>query len=186
MRLGKDNTLPRSSLPSLHTKWWVGRSFVIHSPHSSLGICHEWMSLQCWTPRPTLSTATQLHKAISSCKRCIQHEGNCAKAPVGPIIVTAPLELLHVDFTQHWDHMIELDWPPNVVNLFWSFVTILQNTSWVYMWPLIKLQKLLLSVCGKVTPQYSKHWPSSWVTEGANFKSNIIRRALWAYGHMKG
>ena len=53
---------------------------------------------------------------------------------------------------------------------FWSFVTILQNTSW-HMWPLIKLQTLLLSFCGKVTSQFSEHWPSSWVTEGPALKA---------------
>ena len=41
--------------------------------------------------------ATQMQKAISGCEQCIQHEGIHCKAPVQPIIVTASLELLHVD-----------------------------------------------------------------------------------------
>ena len=49
-RVEEDNTLPGSPLLSSHTKWRVGRSFVFHSPNSSLGSCQEWMSLRCWTP----------------------------------------------------------------------------------------------------------------------------------------
>ena len=41
--------------------------------------------------------AMQMQKVISSCKRCIQHEGAQAKAPLQTILVTSPLELLHVD-----------------------------------------------------------------------------------------
>ena len=43
--------------------------------------------------------ATQMQKVISNCKQCIQHEGTQAKVPMQPIITSAPLELLHVDFT---------------------------------------------------------------------------------------
>ena len=30
---------------------------------------------------------------------CLQHEGSLSKAPLHPIMVTTPLDLLHVDFT---------------------------------------------------------------------------------------
>ena len=43
-------------LPSPHTGWQVGRSFVVHSPHGSLSDCHEWMSPRCWTPRSTANS----------------------------------------------------------------------------------------------------------------------------------
>ena len=52
-----------------------------------------------------------MQKAISNCEQCIQHEGTCAKAPMLPIIVIAPLELLHND-TASIETMIELDHPP--------------------------------------------------------------------------
>ena len=45
-----------------------------------------------------------------------QHEGIHAKAPMQSIIVTTPLELLHVAFTSI-ETMMELDQPPNMVNL---------------------------------------------------------------------
>ena len=60
--------------------------------------------------------AVQMQKAISSCEGCIQHEGSCAKVPLWPNIVTAPLELLHVDFSST-ENTVELDQPPNMVNL---------------------------------------------------------------------
>ena len=60
--------------------------------------------------------ATKMQRAISTCEQCIQHEGIHAKAPVQLIIVTTPLELLHVDFISI-ETMMELDQPPNMVNL---------------------------------------------------------------------
>ena len=53
---------------------------------------------------------------------------------------------------------------------FWSFVTILQNTSW-HAWPPIKLQKLLLSFYGKVTSWSLEQQPSSWVSKGPTLKN---------------
>ena len=50
LRAEKADALPRSSLPLPHTGWLVGRSFAIHSPHGSFSVCHECMSLRCWTP----------------------------------------------------------------------------------------------------------------------------------------
>ena len=67
---------------------------------------------QFWWP----GMAMQMQKVLSNCKQCIQHEGICAKAPMWPIILTVPLELLHVGLYQHWDNN-ELDHPPNMVNL---------------------------------------------------------------------
>ena len=67
---------------------------------------------QFWWP----GMAMQMQKAISNCKQCIQHEGSHAKAPLQPIIVTASLELLHIDFTSI-EATMELDQPPNMVNL---------------------------------------------------------------------
>ena len=60
--------------------------------------------------------ATQMQKLISNYKQCIQHEGTDAKAPVWPIIGTAPLELLHIDFTSI-ETTMELDQPPNMVTI---------------------------------------------------------------------
>ena len=74
----------------------------------TLCLLHDWV----WWP----CMATQMQKAVSGCEWCIQHEGIHAKAPMWPIIVTTPLELLHVDFTSIVT-TIKLDQPPNMVNL---------------------------------------------------------------------
>ena len=60
--------------------------------------------------------AMQMQMAISNSEQCIQHKGTHAKAQMRPIIVTAPLELLHMDFTSI-ETTMELDQPPNVVNI---------------------------------------------------------------------
>ena len=64
----------------------------------------------------TSSGGPQMQKPNSNCKQCIQHEGTCAKAQMWPIIVTASLELLHIDFTSI-ETTMELDQLPKVVNI---------------------------------------------------------------------
>ena len=46
---------------------------------------------------------------------CIQHEGAHAKAPLQPILVAFPLELLHMDFISI-EMALELDQLPHKVN----------------------------------------------------------------------
>ena len=41
----------------------------------------------------------QVQQSIKFCTCCLQHEGNLPKAPLHPIVSTAPVDLLHVDFT---------------------------------------------------------------------------------------
>ena len=61
--------------------------------------------------------AVQMQKTISSCKWCIQHSSStCAKVSMQPITVTAPLELLYMDFASIETSM-ELGQPPNMVNV---------------------------------------------------------------------
>ena len=60
----------------------------------------QWQTLsllqdQFWWPVMVM----WMQKAISGCERCIPHEGAQVKAPLQAILVTSPLELLHVDFT---------------------------------------------------------------------------------------
>ena len=42
---------------------------------------------------------SQMWQSIRTCMHCLQHEGALPKAPLHPIMATAPLDLLHVDFT---------------------------------------------------------------------------------------
>ena len=48
-----------------------------------------------WCPR----MAKQMGQVIRSCKQCLQYEGGIPKAPLCPMVATAPLDLLHVDLT---------------------------------------------------------------------------------------
>ena len=43
--------------------------------------------------------AKQMRQTIRACTCCLQYEGGLPKAPLCPIVATAPLDLLHVDFT---------------------------------------------------------------------------------------
>ena len=43
--------------------------------------------------------AKHARKSIRGCQRCIKYEGRSIKAPLVPIYATAPMELLHTDFT---------------------------------------------------------------------------------------
>ena len=40
-----------------------------------------------------------VQKSIKSCMCCLQHEGNLPKVRLHPIVSTAPMDLLHIDFT---------------------------------------------------------------------------------------
>ena len=42
---------------------------------------------------------SKVRNAVKNCQKCIKHEFNSSKEPLHPIIVTAPLYLVHIDFT---------------------------------------------------------------------------------------
>ena len=60
--------------------------------------------------------AKQMRQVIKACRRCLQYEGSTPKAPLCPIVATAPLDLLHVDFTSI-ETTMELDKSPRVANV---------------------------------------------------------------------
>ena len=134
---------------------------------------------QFWWP----SMAMQMQKAISNHEWCIQHGGTCAKAPMQPIIATAPLELLHAYFTGI-EMTMELDQPPIKVNIL-VFCNHFKNTSWL-TWPSIKPQRLLLNSCGRDTSQSSDPWPSSWVIQVPILKVTSLKSCMnsWANGRL--
>ena len=57
-----------------------------------------------------------MRQVIKACKHCLQYEGGTPKTPLCPIVATAPLDLLHVDFTSI-ETMLELDHMPRVANV---------------------------------------------------------------------
>ena len=60
--------------------------------------------------------AKQMRQVIGACKCCLQYEGGTPKAPLCPIMATAPLDLLHVDFTSI-ETTLELNQLPRVGNV---------------------------------------------------------------------
>ena len=60
--------------------------------------------------------AKQMRQVIRACKHCLQYEGGTPKAPLCPIVATAPLDLLHVDFTSI-ETTLELNQLPRVANV---------------------------------------------------------------------
>ena len=57
----------------------------------------------------------QRRQVIRACKQCLQLESGTPKAPLCPIVATAPLDLLHIDFTSI-ETTLELNQLPRVAN----------------------------------------------------------------------
>ena len=57
-----------------------------------------------------------MQQSIKNCVHCLQHEGELPKVPLHPIVVTAPLDLLHIDFTSR-ETTMELNQPPRATNI---------------------------------------------------------------------
>ena len=60
--------------------------------------------------------AKQMRQVIKACRHCLQYKGSTLKAPLCSIEATAPLDLLHVDFTSI-ETTMELDKSPRVANV---------------------------------------------------------------------
>ena len=60
--------------------------------------------------------AKQVRQVIKACRYCLQYEGGSPKAHLCPIVATAPLDLLHVDFTSI-ETTMELNHSPRVANI---------------------------------------------------------------------
>ena len=60
--------------------------------------------------------AKQMRQVITAYTHCLQYEGVFHKAPLCPIVATAPLDLLHVDFTSI-ETTLELNQLPRVANV---------------------------------------------------------------------
>ena len=100
--------------------------FVVPKAHqtATLDGCHQdaghqghdhTLSLlqECfWWPR----MAKQMRQTIRASTCCLQYEGGFPEAPLCPIVATAPLDLLHVDFTSI-ETMLEPNQSPRVTNI---------------------------------------------------------------------
>ena len=76
------------------------RTATLNGCHQDVGHqgCDHTLSLlqeHFWWP----GMAKQMRQTIRACTHCLQYEGGLPKASLCPIVATAPLDLLHVDFT---------------------------------------------------------------------------------------
>ena len=76
---------------------WTATLNGCHRDAGHQGSEHTLSLLQehFWWP----GMANQMRQSIRACTCCLQYEGGFPKAPLCPIVATAPLDLLHVDFT---------------------------------------------------------------------------------------
>ena len=100
--------------------------FVVPKTHqtATLNGCHQdarhegcdhtlsFLQDYFWWP----GMAKQMRQVIRAYKHCLQFEGGTPKAPLCPIVATAPLDLLHVGFTCI-ETSLELNQLPRVTNV---------------------------------------------------------------------
>ena len=124
-------------VPKVHQTATLNRC---HQDAGHQGCDHTLSLLQecIWWP----GMAKQMRQVIKACRCCLQYEGGIPKAPLCPIVTTAPLDLLHVDFTSI-ETMMELDQSPRVANVL-VFQDHFTKHVLAYVTP-IKLQKPLLN-----------------------------------------
>ena len=113
----------------------------------------------------------QVQQSIKSCVCCLKHEGNLPKAPLHPIVSTALMDLLHIDFTSIQTTM-ELIRLPKVANILvfqdhftkhvMVYVTPHQTTKTIAKF----LYQGYISIFGVLARLLSNH--------GVNFMSSII------------
>ena len=60
--------------------------------------------------------ARQMRQVIKTCRHCLQYKGSASRAPLCPIVATAPMDLLHIDFMSI-ETTMELDKSPRVANV---------------------------------------------------------------------
>ena len=108
---GENEDLLLFIVPKVHRTATLNRC---HQDAGHQGRNHTLSLLQkCfWWP----GMAKQMRQVIKACRHCLQYDGSTPKAPLCPIVATAPLDLLHDDFTSI-ETMMELDKSPRVANV---------------------------------------------------------------------
>ena len=184
-------------VPSITAILWLGAGgssvpFVVPMAHRVVAMngCHRDMGhqgqqqtlslLQDWFWWPGM--VMQMQKVISGCERCIQHKGTWVKAPLQAILVTSPLELLHVDFTGI-EMTMELDWPPHIVNVL-VFCDHFTRHVMAYVTP----DQMANTVAKFLWQGYIlifRAWTKLLSDWGATFESNIISELCELMGIQK-
>ena len=123
-----------------------------------------------------------MQQSIRTCTHCLQHKGSLPKAPLCPIVATAPLDLLHVDFTSI-ETTLEPNQSPRVANVL-VFQDHFMKHVLVYVTPdetaktFAKfLYHCYISIFGTLARLLSYR--------GANFMSNVINKLCKILGMRK-
>ena len=123
----------------------------------------------------------QMQQSIKSYMHCLQHEGNLPKVPLHPIVVTTPLELLHVDFTII-EMTMELNQPPRVAN-----VLMFQDHFTKHIMAYVTPNQTVKTVAKFLYQDYISIFgaPARLLSDqGVNFMSSIIDE-MWTLLSMK-
>ena len=110
-------------------------------------------------------------KVISNCEQCILCEGTQYQSPSAwPIIVTAPLELLHICWLYlYWDND-GIGSTPKCGEHFGLLLPLYETCYGTHdSGPNCK--NCCHSFCGMITSQSSEPWPGSWVIEEPTLKA---------------
>ena len=120
-----------------------------------------------------------MRQTIRACTHCLQDEGGLSKAPVCPIVATAPQDLLHVDFTSI-DTTLELNQLPRVTNIL-VFQDHFMKHVLVYVTPDQTAKTVAKFLYGGYISIFGG--PASLLSDrGASFTSNIIEELCKVLG----
>ena len=97
MSKGENEELLLFVVPRAH---WVATLNGCHQDAGHQGSDHTLSLLQEHFWQPGMSS--QMWQSIRTCAYCLQNKGSLPKAPLHPMVATAPLDFLHVE--QHRDH----------------------------------------------------------------------------------
>ena len=125
-----------------------------HGHNHTLSLLQEHF----WWPGMTSQNVT----IIRTCTHSLEHEGSLPKAPLHPIMATAHLDFLHVDFTSIHT-TLEPTQSPRVTN-----VLVFQDHFMKHILAYITPDQTAKSVAKFLYQGYISifgAWPGSWVTE---------------------
>ena len=115
--------------------------------------------------------ANQVIQSIRACTHCLQYEGGFPKAPLHPIVATAPLDLLHVDFTSI-ETMFKPNQSPRVAN-----VLVFQDHFTKHMLVYVTTDQTAKTITKFLYRGYISSFGALarlWSDRGASFMSSMI------------
>ena len=159
---------------------WMALNGVHHdASHQDQQRTFAFTQERFWRPM----MAEDCHAIVRGCLHCRAFEGEVPKAPLCPIRVYAPLELVHLDYTS-MESMMELNKPPPMVK------NVLMMTDHLMRYALAVVTKN--QTAKMVTTVFYKHFiadfgvPVKLLSDrGANFTSALVEELCAAFGIQK-